>query len=440
MKSDEQTREPEPQRPNGERGAALCADAISKSQILIARSQRGSRSQRFRIIDDEAMLREPDQEYLIERVCSVGSLVLMHGQSGAGKSFVGADVAFSVASGRRWHGHAVKQGSVIYIAAEGQGGFKDRIRAWKTGHGIEAGRVVGVHFILQPVDPLNSDDVHALVELLRRLKEPPALSIVDTWSACLGVGGGNENETKDTSQAVAAWRRVITEIGTAVWIIHHQGHSAQDRARGNSALKAAAETEIAVRQDKGSVIHVENKKQRDWVPFENMRFKLHVVPLGDGRDSCILVPADASAVSATSPRLSPRAETALGALQRAADELATVRGEESCGVTYSLWHEASGLPETTFRRTKDELIDGGYVEKSGEGRGGVYVLTESGRNYRHSHLTATSPPQAVAREATLTATSRHTPVGGGAGGNGDGETGGDVADAETGTDATEDAA
>ena len=40
---------------------------------------------------------------------------ILYGPPGAGKSFVALDFALSVASGRAWHGHEVRQGPVLYV-------------------------------------------------------------------------------------------------------------------------------------------------------------------------------------------------------------------------------------------------------------------------------------------------------------------------------------
>jgi len=342
---------------------------------------------RFRLIDDEEILREPDREFLIDGVCSTKSLVLTHGQSGHGKSFLGLDAAFSVASGGDWFGHAVKSpGPVIYIAAEGQAGLKDRVRAWRLHHGIE-GKAVGVRFILEPVDPLNSDDVEALRGQLRLLAEKPKLVVVDTWSACLAAGTGDENVTKDTSRAVYAWRKIIEDVGATIWIIHHEGHAAQGRARGSSSLKAAAETEIGVSQKQG-IVSVKNLKQRDDAEFDNLRLKHHVVPLGDNRNSCVLVAAESTSVDMTLDSLPERASNPL-ALLRLRERGQSKQPGTPIGLTYSEWLALTRQPEATFDRSRKLLLDRGFVEKAGEGKGALYRTTNKGRGDPHPQITPT---------------------------------------------------
>lgn len=362
----------------------------------------------FNLIDDEQMLREPDQNYLIDGVCCEESLVLTHGKSGHGKSFLGLDAAFSVATGGSWYGHAVNEpGPAVYIAAEGQPGLKDRIRAWKLQHGGE-GRVLGVQFLLQAVDPLNETHVTSLHEQLSRLPEEPRLVVVDTWSACLAAGEGDENATRDTGRAVSTWRQIVTEFGATVWIIHHEGNAAPGRPRGSSALKAAAETEIGVAQKDG-VVTVKNLKQRDGALFGDFRLRLHVVPVGGNRTSCVLVPDHQQATTA-SASLRERAKKALRALL----------GAEG-GMTHADWRRASpSLGPSTFERAVGDLHVAGFVAKEGEGRGALYLLTDAGREYCHRHITSTD----TASGSEGVSHDRHhqpSPPRRGEGGGGDGE-------------------
>jgi len=62
-----------------------------------------------------------------------------------GKTFIALDMAFSVATGTPWQGHDTKQGSVVYIAAEGVQGMAQRIDAWKTYHRVN--QATDVYFL-----------------------------------------------------------------------------------------------------------------------------------------------------------------------------------------------------------------------------------------------------------------------------------------------------
>ena len=64
-------------------------------------------------------------------------LVVVYGDSASGKSFLCLDVMAAIARGISWRGLRTKKGRVIYIAAEGGGGFRKRLIAYSIHHGVE---------------------------------------------------------------------------------------------------------------------------------------------------------------------------------------------------------------------------------------------------------------------------------------------------------------
>ena len=74
--------------------------------------------------------------WLVRYLLPVAGLALIYGAPGTGKSFFALDVALRVAAGWSIDGRAVKQSSVIYIAAEGARGVRGRVDAFRRHHGI----------------------------------------------------------------------------------------------------------------------------------------------------------------------------------------------------------------------------------------------------------------------------------------------------------------
>src|SRR6476620_11851093 len=54
-----------------------------------------------------------------------------------GKSFWAFDLAMHIATGRKYRGRLVQQRPVVYIAAEGGGGFAKRVEAFRQRFGAE---------------------------------------------------------------------------------------------------------------------------------------------------------------------------------------------------------------------------------------------------------------------------------------------------------------
>ena len=67
----------------------------------------------------------------------MAGMALIYGSPGAGKSFLALDIALRIAAGWTIDGRAVKQGPVIYVAAEGQTGMRNRIAAFEKHFAIE---------------------------------------------------------------------------------------------------------------------------------------------------------------------------------------------------------------------------------------------------------------------------------------------------------------
>src|SRR6266568_4446716 len=67
--------------------------------------------------------------YVAKGLIGEGDLALIIGQPGAGKSVLGPHMAYAVAQGRAIFGRRVRQGRVLYIAAEDGPGMRIRTRA-----------------------------------------------------------------------------------------------------------------------------------------------------------------------------------------------------------------------------------------------------------------------------------------------------------------------
>lgn len=265
----------------------------------------------------------PKNEPLIEGLLDAGAFSVVFGASGAGKTFFVLDLSAHIALGWDWRGHEVKKGPTVYIAAEGGSGFAQRLTAFRHHHELDT-EGVPFYVVAEPVDLCQSDaDTKTLTERLASLPEPPALMVVDTLSRSLA--GGNENASNDMGSFVRHLDELRKATGAHVMVIHHTGKDDSRGARGHSLLKAAADTELEVK-DGGTIKTATFTKQRDLASEgESFAFKLQGIEMGD-RQACVLVPSDAPPRAANAKRKtsSKAAVIALKALQKAADELGTI--------------------------------------------------------------------------------------------------------------------
>ena len=74
-----------------------------------------------RLFHVSEFLQPPHQNWVIRKYLQPGTINLLFGALGCGKSLVALDMAASVATGRPWVGHKTKQSTVCYIAGEGFG-------------------------------------------------------------------------------------------------------------------------------------------------------------------------------------------------------------------------------------------------------------------------------------------------------------------------------
>ncbi len=235
--------------------------------------------------------------WIIKSVLPRGELVVLFGESGSGKSFVALDVCMAIARGEPWREHRTKQGRVVYIAAEGGGGFRKRLKAYSAHHGVD---LAGVPF----------DIIHAAPNFLQRAdavdvargiaKGGQALVVVvDTFAQVMP--GANENASEDMGVALAHCRGIHRATGATVLLVHHAGKDATKGARGWSGLRAAADAEIeVVRSAAGRAVRI--TKQKDGDDLSAWGFDLKVVPLGvddegDVIDSCVAVEAEVPVLS-----------------------------------------------------------------------------------------------------------------------------------------------
>lgn len=248
---------------------------------------------RFPVIAPGAFTEQAPQSWLIKNVLPRADLVVMFGASGSGKSFMALDLAVHITQGKAWRGHKTKRGRVVYIAAEGAGGFRKRLQAYAKHHHVEVTSLTDLGIVNGQPNLLEKSDS---VDLARSIKAwgPADLIIVDTLSQVLP--GANENSGEDIGRALAHCKRISEATGATVLLIHHAGKDSSKGARGWSGLRAAADAELeVVRTDQCRTMQL--TKSKDSEDNTVWAFDLEIVPVGfdddgDVIDSCVVVPAE----------------------------------------------------------------------------------------------------------------------------------------------------
>jgi putative DNA primase/helicase len=199
--------------------------------------------------------------WLVKHWIQDKALVMVHGPSGGGKTFVTLDWMLHIASGKAtWFGHKVRPGNMVYLAGEGHHGLRSRIAAWKHHNSVSN---LNMWVSKSGLDLNTPEGYLKVVEAIRALKIKPDVITVDTLHRFMA---GDENSAQDAKTMLDACAALMQEFGCTVILVHHTGVSeeAQHRARGSSAWRGALDIEISVIPAKGDKsIEIVQRKSKD---------------------------------------------------------------------------------------------------------------------------------------------------------------------------------
>ena len=220
--------------------------------------------------------------WLVKRWIQSQALVMVHGPSGGGKTFVVLDWCLRMASGTEdWAGHKVRQGNVVYLAGEGHHGLRGRVAAWKHHH--QAGKLA--MWLSKDGCDLNTPTGYLkVVEQVRMLPDVPSIIVVDTLHRFLS---GDENSAQDAKTMLDACNALMMEFNCSVILVHHTGVSeeAQHRARGSSAWRGALDIEISIIPGKDDQpMQIVQRKSKDAEMAETVYVTLETVAIPGWRD------------------------------------------------------------------------------------------------------------------------------------------------------------
>ncbi len=183
----------------------------------------------------------PRPEWLVENLLVAGSAVLFPAREKAGKGLLAIDLACSIALGEPWLGHAVTEGSVVYLALEESMGT-----IWERLSARLAGRL-DVPIYVVPCDGSfeqqfqleNVANISDIIEVVEEVE--PALLIVDPLRE---AHTGREDSSDDMAPRLRAIRQLAHQTGTTILVTHHAGKMSGN-SRGSTAIKSSFDDELA---------------------------------------------------------------------------------------------------------------------------------------------------------------------------------------------------
>jgi len=264
--------------------------------------------------------------YIMKGLIAPGDLGVLFGAPGTGKSVVAPYLGHAVAAGRCVFGRRVRQGVVLYVAAEDGAGMK--LRANALGHLY--GKTDGLLIVAQSVNLMGDGaaDTPDLGKLRAVAREHGAVLIVlDTLAAAFP--GLDENDGRSMGRVVKVLRDLGAPAeaegelsawpGAAVMAVHHAAKGGGTTPRGHGVLDGAADVTMRIEaaEDRTAPRTVTLGKNRNGSTLGRLAFTIHAAELGiDDDGDAITAPvaeeaADIATRASKRPKLAPPAELLL---------------------------------------------------------------------------------------------------------------------------------
>jgi hypothetical protein len=196
--------------------------------------------------------------YLVDETVPEIGVVILGGQWGAAKTFVGADLVSAVIVGGEFAGKTVnRKGGVLWLAAEGENEIEARVYA---AIGARGGDPDEKHpFARQAVSVPCLTDKDALQRLRAMANEAAAhmrehfdcdlvAIFIDTLAAAAGFD--DENSASETQKVMNVMAALAREMKVPAIVLDHYGKIADTGIRGSSAKSGAADAILACLGDR----------------------------------------------------------------------------------------------------------------------------------------------------------------------------------------------
>jgi hypothetical protein len=282
-----------------------------------------------------------EPETIVEALVKRCEKTVFGGPSKAGKSWMMMNLAISIASGREWMGYHTEKGKVLYVNFElHKSSFKNRANWICDSRGIDRELLWDNLVALNLKDKnLTADEVVNMV--IKRLdgKNFSTVFLDPTYKM---LGQLKENDSSDMAQLLAKFTRLAGELQVAVVFATHfpkgnmSKRDAIDRLVGSGVLARDPDTIITMSPM--------TKKERE-------------------------ILERAAKGSKTTKKDTPT------------EKHFTILKKLTDGVTQTKWHQdAKSIFEagSTFKRKINDLVEWGFVQPSGDGKGATYSKTEKG--------------------------------------------------------------
>ncbi len=334
---------------------------------------------KYKLLTGKDLAALPPIDWRLKGIFPKEGLASIYGSSSAGKSFLALDLGVAIAEGEVWFGIRTTKSAVVYVALEGQSGYKNRVAAWELDNARSLPE--GMFMVMQSFHLTTPENVEELAAVV------PTGSVVMIDTLNRAAPTSDENSSKEMGEILEACKCLQMLIGGLVVLIHHTGKDTARGARGHSsffaALDGAIEVERTATQRSWSVAKSKDGKDGDKTHFELKHHVLGTDADGDEITSCTIAPAIGNIFAKPQPK-GQRQQAALRALEQHIKSLtapnadmpgelpteAQVRFEQAVAlVAETLVAKPPNKRNYEARRLLQALADGGFVGLTlGEGQ------------------------------------------------------------------------
>ena len=206
----------------------------------------------------EIQSEESAGRWLVEGLWGASSVGVIGGAPKCAKTWLGLDMALSVATGTACLGkYAVPEPGpvLVYLAEDALPVLRERVEGMARHRGLDLGQVE-IHVITAPTLRLDRDrDRIRLLETAKRLR--PRLLVLDPLVRLHGI---DENHAGEVAELLAYFRSLQRQFDLSVLLVHHTrknaagGAAAGQGLRGSSDIHAFGDSNLYLRRTKEHLV------------------------------------------------------------------------------------------------------------------------------------------------------------------------------------------
>jgi RecA-family ATPase len=201
---------------------------------------------------------ESAERWLVEELWGASSVGVIGGAPKCAKTWLGLDMALSVATGTACLGkYAVPEPGpvLVYLAEDALPIVRERVDGMARHRGLDLAGVE-IHVITAPTLRLDRDrDRMRLLETAKRLR--PRLLVLDPLVRLHGI---DENHAGEVAKLLAYFRSLQRQLDLSVLLVHHTrkhaavGAAAGQGLRGSSDIHAFGDSNLYLRRTKDHLV------------------------------------------------------------------------------------------------------------------------------------------------------------------------------------------